>query len=510
MRTRDLLRIVPVVALAVMVAAPCTRAQAPTTNKPAGSGSTGPSGWVPKSVTYIKASNTAKYNGFGYFLALSADGNTLAVGDPTESSSGKGVNGNQADQSALESGAVYVYSRKGGAWTQQAYLKASNARAGAQFGSAVALSGDGNTLAVASYLESGGAKGVNGNQNDYTKDSSGAVYVFTRATAAWSQQAYLKASNTSEGDQFGFSVALNSNGNTLAVGAIEEASTATGVNGDQTDRSKAGTGAAYIFARTGAAWSQQAYLKPDDEGLFGYGIGLSADGNTVAVGASDEGPGAVYAFARTGTTWAKQGRMVAINAEAGDALGWSIGISADGNTIVSGANDEDSLLTGVPDNKLGGNDRQRDTSTGAAYVFVRSGTEWKQQVWLKATNTRKNDKFGTSIAISGDGNTVAVGAPFGAGTGASNGVNGDPSNDDMSSSGSVYVYVRKGETWMPAAYVKAPNARLDAQFGVAVVLSGDGKTLAVSAPKDSSGAKGVNGNQADQSALDSGAAYVYY
>ena len=95
-----------------------------------------------------------------------------------ESSSGKGINGNQADQSALESGAVYVYARKGGAWMQQAYLKASNARAGAQFGSAVSLSGDGNTLAVASYLESGGAKGVNGNQNDYSKDSSGAVYIF--------------------------------------------------------------------------------------------------------------------------------------------------------------------------------------------------------------------------------------------------------------------------------------------------------------------------------------------
>src|SRR5471030_2576117 len=107
MRTRDLLRIVPLIALAVMGLALCTRAQAPGqapgTNKPTSPASTGPSGWVPKSVTYIKASNSAKYNGFGYFLALSADGNTLAVGDPTESSSGKGVNGSQADQSALES-----------------------------------------------------------------------------------------------------------------------------------------------------------------------------------------------------------------------------------------------------------------------------------------------------------------------------------------------------------------------------------------------------------------------
>ena len=220
-----------------------------------------------------------------------------------------------------------------------------------------------------------------------------------------------------------------------------------------------------MFTRTGATWSQQAYLKPDERGLFGYGIGLSADGNTLAVGASDEGPGVVYAFVRTGTVWAKQGRLTAINAEDGDALGWSVAISGDGNTIVAGANDEDSLLTGVPANDLGGNDRARDTSSGAAYVFVRSGTEWKQQVWLKATNTRKNDRFGTCITISGDGNTVAVGAPFGAGTGASNGVNGDPKNDDLPNSGSVYVYTRKGDTWTPAAYVKAPNARPDAEFG---------------------------------------------
>jgi hypothetical protein len=509
-RNRTFLWIGSLVFVAVMGSAPYTRAQTPTTSKAAASASAAPSSWVPKSVAYLKPSNTAKYNQFGYFLAVSADGNTLAVGAPAESSNAKGINGNQADQSALESGAVYLYVRKGGMWVQQAYVKASNARAGAQFGSAVALSGDGNTLAVSSYLESGGAKGVNGNQTDYSKDSSGAVYVFTRTAATWSQQAYLKASNAGDGDQFGFSVSLSANGNTLAVGAIEEGSKATGVNGDQTDRSEPGTGAAYVFTRGGATWSQQAYLKPDKEGLFGYGIALSADGNTVAVGASNEGPGAVYAFARKGTNWSQQGHMMGVNAEEGDALGWSVAISGDGNTIVSGANDEDSLLTGVPPNDQGGNDRARDTSSGAAYVFVRSGTDWKQQVWLKATNTRKNDKFGTSIAISGDGNTVAVGAQFAAGTGASNGVNGDPSNDDMASSGSVYIYTRKGETWAPAAYVKAPNARGDAQFGVSVALSSDGRTLAASAPKDSSGAKGVNGNQADTSAIESGAAYVFY
>lgn len=514
-KTGEILSLVSLVTCSVMSVAPYALAQAPaqapTTGTPTAVTSKGPSGWVPKSVAYIKPSNTATDNRFGYFLALSGDGNTLAVGAPTESSNAKGVNGNQADKSALESGAVYVFARKGGAWTQQAYLKASNARAGAQFGNAVVLAGDGSTLAVGSYLESGGSTGINGNQTDFSKDNSGAVYVFTRTGTTWSQQAYVKASNTGDGDQFGFSVSLSANGSTMAVGAIEEGSKAKGVNGDQTDRSKPGNGATFVFARTGAKWSQQAYLKPDEDGgLFGYGVSLSADGNTVAVGASNEGPGAVYAFARAGTTWSEQGHLMGINAEDGDALGWCVAISADGNTIVAGANDEDSLLTGVPANNLGGNDRARDTSSGAAYVFVRSGATWKQQVWLKAINTRKNDKYGTSIAISGDGNTVAVGAQFAAGTGASNGVNGDPQNDDLSSSGSVYVYSRKGDTWTPAAYVKAPNARLDAQFGVSVALNGDGKTLAVSAPNESSGSKGVNSNQADTSALGAGAAYVFY
>src|SRR6185436_14457186 len=136
----------------------------------------------------------------------------------------------------------------------------------------------GNTLAVASYLESSGAAGINGNQMDISMDSAGAVYIFTRTGANWAQQAYVKASNPGEGDQFGFAVALNSDGNTLAVSAIEEASKATGINGDQKDDSMPGVGAVYVFSRASAKWAQQAYVKPEAAGrLFGYGVGLSGD-----------------------------------------------------------------------------------------------------------------------------------------------------------------------------------------------------------------------------------------
>jgi hypothetical protein len=474
----------------------------------------GPTGWVPKTITYVKASNTSPDNQFGYFVSMSADGNTLAVGSVNEGSAAKGINGNQNDHSATDAGAVYVYARKpGGPWAQQAYIKASNAREGQQFGNAVALSGDGDTLVVAAFLEDSSSTGINGNQADHAADSSGAVYVYTRSGTTWSQQAYIKASNAGEGDQFGFSVALNGNGSTLAVGAIQEASKATGVNGNQNDRSGPGTGAVYVFTRSGTVWSQQAYLKPEVAGaMFGYGVGLSADGNTAAVGAENEynNAGAVYAFVRAGTTWSEQARMRAVNGENGDALGWCIAISADGNTIVGGANDEDSLLTGVPPITAGGDDNDSHPSTGAAYVFVRNGTAWTEQAWLKPINSRKNDQFGISIAISGDGNTVAVGSCFADGPGGSTGVNADPTDFSITDTGSAYVYTRSGTTWTPAAFVKAPNAKENAQFGISVALNNDGKTLAVGSLRENSSAKGVNGNQADTSARDAGAVYVYY
>ena len=202
----------------------------------------------------------------GNWVALSGDGNTMAVGSTNESGGAKGVNGNQAAKPEIkDSGAVYVYVKRNGAWSQQAYIKASNPKEETLFGNSVTLSNNGNTMIVGAQLENSGATGVNGNQLDTSLDSSGAAYIFTRTGTTWSQQAYLKASNPGEGDQFGFAVAVSGDGNTVAVGAIEEASKATGVDGDQSDRSAPGDGAVYIFGRSGTTWSQQAYTKPDEK-----------------------------------------------------------------------------------------------------------------------------------------------------------------------------------------------------------------------------------------------------
>ena len=431
-----------------------------------------------KQVAYLKASNPVEDAHFGCggtltghagnASAISADGTTLAVGAPHENSGARGINGNQNDHSAYSAGAVYVFTRKGNALVQQAYIKPASPGEHANFGSSVALSRDGNTLAVAAYYESSAATGINGNEDDRSIPEAGAVYIFVRTGTAWSQQAYIKASNTgtaaagdniAEGDQFGYSIALSADGNTLAVGAIGEDSNATGINGNQADNSANQAGAEYVFARTGTTWSQQAYVKSTmtrPNVLFGYSTGISGDGNTLVVGEydADRGKGALYVLTRTAGVWSHQARIQAENAEAQDSLGYSLALSEDGNTIASGAADEDCMKPGI--NPTGcENDQASNTSSGAAYVFVRNGTTWTQQVFMKASNPGKEDWFGVRIAISGDGNTVAVGAQNE--DSAAKGINGKQDDDSAPEAGAVYVFTRTGTTWVQHAYVKASN-----------------------------------------------------
>jgi hypothetical protein len=157
------------------------------------------------------------------------------------------VNGDQADNTASAAGAAYVFVRSGTVWTQQAYLKASNTGAADQFGGSVAIAGD--TVVVGAFSEASAATGVNGNQGDNSASGAGAAYVFVRSGTVWSQQAYLKASNTDVSDQFGFSVAVA--GDTVVVGAPQEDSFATGVNGTQGDNTVHDAGAAYVFTGLG-------------------------------------------------------------------------------------------------------------------------------------------------------------------------------------------------------------------------------------------------------------------
>ncbi|MFZ6181299.1 integrin [Nannocystis pusilla] len=334
--------------------------------------------------TYIKASYTQAYADFGRSVALSADGNTLAVGSPTESSAATGVDSNPWKGFAEYSGAAYIYSRSGDAWEQRAYLKASNTGEGHRFGGALALSANGTTLAVGDPHEKSKSQGINGDQFDDSLDS-GAVYMFTLEGETWSQQAYIKASNPGEWDLFGRSVALSSDGDTLAVGAPGESSAATEIDGDQSNDEATHAGAVYLFSRLGEAWQQVTYIKAPNaaaEAWFGMSLALSADGGILAAGASTqdgggagsfadpsdptgEDSGAAYVFTRVSGSWTHRRYLKAPNSCNDCTFGVNVGLTADGETLVVGASGEKSSATGM------GGDQHALTGTqvGAVYMY---------------------------------------------------------------------------------------------------------------------------------------------
>ena len=191
--------------------------------------------------------------------------------------------------------------------------------------------------------------------------------------------------------------------------------------------------------------AQQAYVKSSNTGIgYKFGRSVAASGDTVVIGAygEDNNSGAAYVFVRSGSTWSQQAYLKASNVGASDQFGFSVAV--DGNTIVVGAWAEDSNTTGVDSTP-----NESATNSGAAYVFVRNGTTWTQQAYLKASNTGANDQFGLSVALSGE--TVVVGA-YGEDS-STTGINSTP-NDNMSvdgDPGAAYVFVRSGTTWTQQA-----------------------------------------------------------
>jgi hypothetical protein len=295
-------------------------------------------------------------------------------------------------------------------------------------------------------MEKSNATGVDGNQADNSADYSGAVYVFVRTGSVWTQQAYLKASNTGAQDLFGLGVALS--GDSLAVGAPNEDSSATGVNGNQADNSAVNAGAVYVFVRTGSTWAQEAYLKASNTNAYDqFGGLLSLSGDTLAVGAPGE---------------------------------------ASKSTGINGDQTDNSA-----------------SNSGAAYIFVRTGTTWEQQAYVKASNTGANDLFGVGISLDGD--ELAIGA-WQEGSNAV-GVNGNQANNSAFASGAVYLFHRTGTTWTQQVYLKASNSQTNDYFGLRLSLS-EG-TLAIGASGESSTATGLNGDQMNNSASQSGAVYVF-
>lgn len=463
-----------------------------------------------------KPSNTSPFDSFGYSVALSSDGSTMAVGAYQEDSSTSGINSVSNDD-LRESGAVYVYRRSGLDWLFDAYIKASNPGESDQFGFDVALSADGNTLVVGATQEGSSSPGVNP-LPDELASASGAVYVFQRSVAGWSQQAFIKASNPEAGDNFGLSVAVSGDGNLIGVGAWREASSGTGV-GSVPNEAASGAGAAYLYRRVGAVWAFEAFVKASNTGMgdnFGYAVALSGDGETFAVGSIHEsssgtGPGgvqddlspesgAVYVYRRTGAEWRQEEFIKASNTDAGDYFGWSVSLSGNGDTLAVGAWTESGSGVGVnpPSN-------EGSLFSGAGYVYQRTGATWSFDAYIKATNTGSRDNFGQELCLSANGRTLAVGARN---EGSSSVGVGGASNELAPESGAVYVYERVAGSWRVEAFVKATNPQRFDYFGTAVALNGEGSVLAVGAYNESSSGTGL-GSSPDEGATYSGAVYVY-
>ena len=460
---------------------------------------------------------------FGYSVAVS--GNTVVVGAPQEDSSSLGVNSTPNELAAGSAGAAYVFSQTGGVWSQEAYLKPAavgpGGQAGDHFGFSVAVSGD--TVVVGAIAEDSASTGVNSTPVEGATDS-GAAYVFVRSGGVWSQQAYLKpgavgASQAS--DEFGWSVAIS--GDTLAVGAYNEASSTTGIN-TSPNESAPGAGAAYVFVRSGAVWNQQAYLKPAAVGTSQandhFGASIAVSGDTVVVGAFQEdssttginstpnevagGAGAAYVFVRSGGAWSQQAYLkpavVGPGGQAGHLFGTSVAVS--GDTVAVGADHESSSTLGInstPNDGAG--------SSGAVYVFTRNAGVWSQQAYVKPSaigTTQAGDGFGTSVALSGD--TLVVGA-IGEDS-STTGIDTTP-NESAALAGAAYVFTRSGGVWSQQAYLKPAavgTSQAGDEFGWSVAVSED--TVVVGAYLEDSATFGVNSTP-NEGAADAGAAYVF-
>ncbi|MFK7974335.1 MAG: FG-GAP repeat protein [Rickettsiaceae bacterium] len=440
--------------------------------------------------SYIKAANTDANDLFGNSVSVS--GNLLIVGSSKEASNSSGVDNDPNNNLLVGSGAAYIFTlNNDNEWLQDAYLKASNPDINDGFGFSVAASG--NTVVIGAPFEASNATTINGNQDDNTAIGSGAVYVFAFVNNNWIQQAYLKADNAQGFDNFGHSVAIS--GNTIVVGAIGEASNAIDVDGDGTNNDGFLNGAAYVFHRTDFNWTQQAYLKPsnsDQSDQFGYSVAISGD--TIIVGAPNEdgdgssidnnsidASGAAYIFRSNNSDWSQTAYLKASNIGENDQFGHSVAIS--NNVVVVGARFEGSNASGVD----GDQDNNLSLGSGAAYVYSTPNGKWTQTAYLKSTNNLSNSFFGSAVSV--DNHKIAVG------------------NDSNQSTGNVDLYLYENDTWQTETILSASNLEAGDRFGSAVSISAN--KVAVGSYRESSDSNGINGDEDNNNAFSSGAAYIF-
>ncbi|HNZ13661.1 MAG TPA: hypothetical protein PKL11_08390 [Anaerolineaceae bacterium] len=365
----------------------------------------------------IAPDGTSK-DGFGHSAAISDDGSTAIVGSYYIEF---GIT------YPIGPGGVYIFTNDAGTWVLQQKLPTPDMPDSDLFGFSVALSADGNTALV----------GAQGGTGPVDTQVPGTAYIFTRSEGVWSQQAMLTASDRQVGDHFGVSVALSDSGDTALIGAYVDD---VGANTNQ--------GSAYVYQRSGNAWTEQAHLTSTDAAAgdyFGRSVALSADGSMALIGAdmktigANTAQGAAYIFTRASTTWSQQTRLTDINGGGYEWFGVGAALSADGQTALVGAD-----------------------GTGA-FVFTASGGIWTQQALL--TDGSAYLGWGNSIALSADGNTALVEDGF--------------------------TFTRHSGSWIAGERLLADDS--PSGFGSAVALSGDASLALIGASYATIGANQSQG-----------------
>lgn len=495
--------------------------------------------------TYLKASNTEQPGDgvsapipnpnarFGYLVALSTDGNTLAVSAINEDSVSIGVNcdpynvtysSSTANSSISQGyvtktrntdiGAVYVFKRVGAQWSQQAYIKPLIAYidgySNLAYGSTLALSGDGKTLAVGTTMDSTQLTGIISANGD---GSSSVAFKCLDFSSSSSTSSSSSSSSTSSS-----SVSSSSSSATSSTSSSTPGGT--------------GSGAVYIYSLKETGWIEEAFVKASDAGesdYFGASITLSYDGNSLAVGAPSEDSkdasanndttvidgitynldnGGVYLFGREDSKWTQKSKIKPSNAQVNQAFGAAVALSADGKTLAVGTPGDKTKTGGI--NTDGSNYDPADGSlhnSGAVYIFAKADTSWAQQAYIKAANAIPGSQFGSVVSLSGNGNTLAVGAWIDASQ--ATGINGDQLDTGATNAGAAFIFTRTGTSWSQKSYVKAPNTNADDRFAHALELDELGESLLIGAHREASNAVGINGDRSNNSAQASGAAYLY-
>jgi hypothetical protein len=300
----------------------------------------------------LLAGDVAEGDFFGFAVAV--EGNTALVGAEFDDDNGE------------DAGAVYVFTRAGGVWTEQQKLTPKDGSAGDFFGFSVAMHGN---IAVI------GAWG-----DDDNGSNSGSAYVFRRTAGEWTEQQKLTAGDGEAFDQFGQAVAVS--GPAVAIGAI-------GTDGD---------GAVYVYRRIVGGWTEHQKLTDGDGAAADqFGVSVAVDGATMLIGAvldDDNGlnAGAAYVFTRSGGVWSEQEKLTASDGASGDGFGGDVAL--DGNTaLVAAALDDDN-----------------GESSGSVYAFTRTAGTWAEDRKLLASDGAAGDFFGRPVAL--DGNTAVIGAYF--------------------------------------------------------------------------------------------------